>query len=68
MPINMSAHTERPGDEGDGDRCERGERAGELRHLWKELRSEHDRGGRAVDEEVVPLNGGADGAGQRDPA
>ena len=59
---------ERPGDETDGKRGERRERAGEIRDLREELRPEHNGRGCAVDEEVVPLNGGTDGACQGNPA
>jgi hypothetical protein len=50
------------GDEADGKGGKGGEGAGEVGNLWEELRSEDNRGGCPVDEEVVPLDGGTDGA------
>ena len=41
---------------------------GEIRHLRKELGRKDDGSGRAVDEEVVPLDGGADPARDSDSA
>ena len=45
---------------------EGGERSGEVRHLRKELGREDDGRGGPVDEEVVPLDRGADPARQGD--
>ena len=59
---------ERPRDEADRERRERRQRAGQLGDLREELRAEDDGGRRPVDEEVVPLDRGADGAGDRDAA
>ena len=56
----MTIAAERQRDEPERERREGGEAAGELRDLREELRAEHDRGRRAVDEEVVALDGRAD--------
>ena len=69
-PIAEMPHddaTERSRDEADRKRGKGGQRAGQLRHLREELRAKDHRGGGAVDEEVVPLDGRADGARQRHP-
>jgi hypothetical protein len=44
------------------------ENASERGDLRKELRREHHSGCRTVDKEIVPLDGRADGARQRDAA
>ena len=59
---------ERPRDEPDGKCGEGRERAGQVRHLGKELRRKDDGGGSSVDEEVVPLDRRADSARERDAA
>ncbi len=64
-PIPEVAHhdaAERTRDEPDGEGREGGERACQLRYLREELRTEDDGSRRPVNEEVVPLDGGADGA------
>jgi hypothetical protein len=58
---------ERARDEPDGERAERREGAGERGRAGEELAAEHDHRGQRVDEEVVPLDGGADEAGERHP-
>jgi hypothetical protein len=49
-----------PGEETDGQRGEGREGAGEIAVAGEELRAEDERGRRAVDEEVVPLDRRAD--------
>ena len=56
------------GEEPDGERRERRERAGQRRDVREELRREHRDGGEAVDVEVVPLDGRAHEARERDLA
>ena len=68
-PIPEVAHhhaAERTRDEPDGERREGSERACQLRDLREELRTEDDGSRRPVNEEVVPLDGRADGARDRD--
>ena len=68
-PVAEVAHhdaAERTRNEADGERRERRQRAGHLGDLGEELWSEDQGGGGAVDEEVVPLDGRADGARHRD--
>ena len=58
--------TDRPGGEADGIRGEREQRADERVEVGEEQLVEDQRGGRAVEEEVVPLHGGPDEAGTDD--
>lgn len=51
-------------DESDGEGGEGGQGAGQIGRAGEELLAEHERGGGAVDEEVVPLDGGADKAAE----
>ena len=53
---------ERAGDEADGEGAERRQRADERIDVREEEAVEDERRGRAVEEEVVPLDGGADEA------
>ena len=62
-----SIAAERPRDEADAERRERDQRA-RARGRIEEQVAEHQRGGRAVDEEVVPLERGADGRSGDHPA
>ena len=55
---------ERARDEPDREGTERGQRAHERIGVRKEQPAEHERGCGAVEEEVVPLDGRADEAGQ----
>jgi hypothetical protein len=55
---------DRPGEEPGREGAERGDRAGQAREAGEEERVEHQRGGGAVEEEVVPFHGGADEAGE----
>ena len=57
---------ERPGDEPDGVGAERQQRRVDRVGVREEQRAEDQRRGRAVEEEVVPLDGGADQAGEDD--
>ena len=66
VPHDDAAHW--PRDEPDPERRERGEGRSDWRHLWKEPRPEHRCRGRAVDEEVVPLDRRADGTRRRNAA
>src|SRR4029450_7508465 len=59
---------DRAGQEADPERGERGEGARRRGKRGEELRTEDQRGRGAVDEVVVPLDGGADGAGHGHPA
>ena len=59
---------DRAGDEADGVRAEREQRADERIERRKEQLVEDQRGGRAVEEEVVPLDRRADEARERDEA
>jgi len=59
---------QRPRDEADRECGVRAERAGERIEGWKEELVEDERGGGAVEEEVVPLDGGADEGSDDDPA
>ena len=58
----------RPGDEADREGAERGHRPRDLVNLWEEEFGEDERRGGAVEEEVVPLDRGADEAGRDDAA
>src|SRR5262249_37485425 len=55
--------TERPGDEARGEGEERKDLANELALLWEEQLREDKGGRRAVEEEVIPLDGCAHGTG-----
>ena len=61
MPEDRGA--DRPADEADEVGAERRERSGQRILVGKEQFRENQPGGGAVDEEVVPLDGGADGGG-----
>ncbi len=56
--------TERPGDEAQRVGAEGQKRGGHRLRLGEEQLAEHQGGGRPVEEEVVPLDGGADQAGE----
>jgi hypothetical protein len=57
---------QRPGRESDPVGGQRQQRARRRLRLGEEQLVEHQRGGGAVEEEVVPLDGGADEAGRHD--
>ena len=57
---------EGPGDEAERVGAEGEQRRGDRLGLGEEQRAEDEGGGRAVEEEVVPLDGGADQAGEDD--
>ena len=59
---------ERPGEKPDRIRRERGHRAGHRIERGKEEPIEHQRRRRAVEEEIIPLDGGADETGHDDPS
>ena len=59
---------QRAGDEADADGRERGEQRGGRVERGEEQLAEHQPRRAGVDEEVVPLDGGADEARERDPA
>ena len=59
---------DRPRKEADRESAEGGDGAGERIELGKEKFIEHQRGGGAVDEIIVPLNRGANEAGEDDAA
>src|SRR5262249_7329291 len=61
---DQAAH--RPCDEADGERREGEQGAGGRFAAWEEQLRKHDSGRRAVQEEVVPLDGGPDQARQDD--
>ena len=66
----MAEHqpADRPGDEAERIGGERQHGAGQRVGLGEEQLVEHQRRGGAVEEEVVPLDGGADQAGDDHPA
>ena len=53
--------------EADGERTHGGQQPGDLVVRGEEQRPEHDGGSGAVEEEVIPVDDGANGAGQRCP-
>jgi hypothetical protein len=66
MPHNDSA--ERTCAKPDSKCRERSQGACERRNLWKELRREYHGGSRAINEEIVPFDRGADSACQGNAA
>jgi hypothetical protein len=59
--VTEDRSSDRPSDEADEIGAEGGQRRGQRVLVWKVELAENEPGSRAVKEEIVPFDGGADG-------